>query len=98
MPGTHRTKRQDPSSPTATDDRTRKSGVENVPGNARDREMGREHRPLGDLGHGDRTWTPPGGEQGMSNRAGDLGIDAELEADGEIDEFADEDNGADDDR
>jgi hypothetical protein len=63
-------------------------------GTARDREMGREDQPLGDLGHGNRTWTPPAERQGISNRAGDT----EEETDGELDEFADMDdeNDADD--
>ena len=46
-------------------------GVDELAGNARDREMGREAEPLGDLGGGHRTWAPPADEQGMSNRPGD---------------------------
>ena len=38
---------------------------------ARDREMGREGEPLGDLGQADETWKPPAGEQGLSNRPDD---------------------------
>jgi hypothetical protein len=41
-----------------------------MPDNARDREMGRTEAPLGDLGQR-KTWQPPSGEQGLSNRAGD---------------------------
>jgi len=47
-----------------------RAGVESVPGNARDREMGRTLEPLGDLGH-KKTWQPPSGEQGISNRPAD---------------------------
>jgi hypothetical protein len=39
--------------------------------NARDREMGRSDEPAGDLGGGRHTWTPPSGEQGISNRPDD---------------------------
>jgi hypothetical protein len=54
--------------------------LENTPGretndaaetSARDREMGRDAAPAGDLGHGQRTWSPPPHEQGISNRPGD---------------------------
>lgn len=38
---------------------------------ARDREMGREAKPKGDLGEDGKTWTPPAGKQGMSNRPDD---------------------------
>jgi hypothetical protein len=38
---------------------------------ARDREMGRDAPPRGDLGQGERTWAPPPGEQGISNRPND---------------------------
>jgi hypothetical protein len=51
----------------------RQGGVEDTPGNARQREMGQADEPLGDLGHGKRTWEPPAGEQGMSNRPDDAG-------------------------
>ena len=45
------------------------------------RELSRPHdvpeseagEPLGDRGKGDKTWTPPPGEQGMSNRPDDEG-------------------------
>jgi len=47
--------------------------IETLDGNARDREMGRDASPLGDLGGGQRTWTPPDGEQGISNRPDDAG-------------------------
>jgi hypothetical protein len=46
-----------------------------APGTARDREMGREAEPLGDLGHRGKTWTPPEGEQGISNRPGDEAVE-----------------------
>ena len=42
-----------------------------TPGTARDREMGRDAPPGGDLGRGRRTWAPPADEQGISNRPGD---------------------------
>jgi hypothetical protein len=48
-----------------------KQDVEATSGNARDREMGREGDSLGDKGRGNKTWTPPAGEQGMSNRPDD---------------------------
>jgi hypothetical protein len=51
----------------------RKGSVDDVSGNARDREMGRGGEPLGDLGKGHETWKPPAGEQGMSNRPDDEG-------------------------
>lgn len=38
---------------------------------ARDREMGRQGETLGDRGEKGKTWTPPQGEQGVSNRADD---------------------------
>ena len=38
---------------------------------ARDREMGRDSEPQGDLGKRGKTWTPPDGSQGISNRPGD---------------------------
>jgi hypothetical protein len=44
-------------------------------GTARDREMGRGGEPLGDRGRGNETWTPPAGEQGISNRPDDEAID-----------------------
>jgi hypothetical protein len=47
--------------------------VDQLPGNPRDREMGRDGEPLGDRGDGNRTWAPPPGEQGISNRANDEG-------------------------
>src|SRR5688572_14379835 len=36
-----------------------------------DAQAQRQQEPLGDRGHGDRTWTPQPGEQGISNRVGD---------------------------
>ena len=57
-------------------------GVDDLAGNARDREMGREAEPLGDLGGGHRTWAPPADEQGMSNRPGDAGASADRDGDG----------------
>lgn len=47
------------------------SAVDEIPDSARDREMGCVGKPLGDRGQGHKTWTPPLGEQGMSNRPGD---------------------------
>lgn len=35
--------------------------------------------PLGDRGHGDKTWTPPEGEQGISNRVEDEDPDADTD-------------------
>ena len=50
--------------------------------------------PLGDRGKGDKTWSPEQGEQGISNREGDVdpdaGIDEEEDAEG-FDEDGDED-------
>ena len=40
-------------------------------GTARDREMGRDIPPSGDLGRDGVTWRPPRGEQGISNRPDD---------------------------
>jgi hypothetical protein len=61
--------------PTSANDRGGQSPtgahIDSVDGNARDREMGRDAPPLGDLGSGQRTWTPPEGEQGISNRPDD---------------------------
>ena len=37
--------------------------------------------PLGDRGHGDKTWTPEPGEQGISNRVGDEEPAAETDPD-----------------
>jgi hypothetical protein len=48
-----------------------RSNVDDAPGNARDREMGRGGEPQGDRGQGQRSWTPPAGEQGISNRPDD---------------------------
>ena len=76
---------------------------ENEASTARDREMGRDGQPLGDLGKDHETWKPPAGEQGISNRPDDEGtmtdknpspLDAEeqeedLELD-EDDEFEDD--------
>ena len=49
------------------------SAVDNLPGNARDREMGRIDAPLGDLGQGRETGKPPASEPGISNRPDDDG-------------------------
>jgi hypothetical protein len=46
-------------------------GATGEAGTARDREMGRAGGPLGDRGRGNETWTPPQGEQGISNRPDD---------------------------
>jgi hypothetical protein len=75
-PEPQRPKSEDGETPTAGG-----GGVEDVAGNARDREMGREAQPLGDLGQGHRTWTPPAGEQGMSNRPDDGGKPAHPKSD-----------------
>lgn len=63
---------------TDTDDRnTATVGIDTMEdlgkgaGTARDREMGRADEPLGDLGGGRKTWQPPAGEQGISNRPKD---------------------------
>jgi hypothetical protein len=40
----------------------------------------RPAEPLGERGHGDRTWTPEPGEQGISNRVGDEEPAAETDA------------------
>ena len=85
---TKHTKHATPTPAGQTTHPEKHGGVEDVPGNARDREMGRDAEPLGDRGHGHRTWAPPAGEQGMSNRPGDAaastdgkggGIDEEAE-------------------
>jgi len=55
----------------------RSAGVDDVSRNARDRQMGREGEPLGDLGKGHETWKPPAGEQGMSNRPDDDGTETD---------------------
>ncbi len=39
------------------------------------------NEPLGDRGQGDKTWTPPAGEQGLSNRADDDDADQEQNED-----------------
>ena len=65
-----------PQGPTSAGTRSTKPqgpAIDETAGNARDREMGREGPPLGDLGHGERTWMPPAGEQGISNRPDDAG-------------------------
>lgn len=56
------------------------STVDDQPGNARDREMGRTGSPLGDQGQGRETWKPPAGEQGMSNRPDDHGTETDNDA------------------
>ena len=76
-------------------------------GTARDREMGRDAEPLGDLGRGKETWTPPTGEQGISNRPDDEGVDTtsaqgladddDAEFEETDDEFEDEGDGFEDD-
>jgi len=55
-------------------------GVDEIVGNARDREMGREGEPLGDRGQGNETWKPPAGEQGISNRPDDEGTETDRNA------------------
>jgi hypothetical protein len=40
--------------------------------------MGRGNEPLGDLGEGRETWTPPAGAQGISNRPDDNGTMTDL--------------------
>jgi hypothetical protein len=65
------------------------SGVETTPGNAREREMGRETEPLGDLGD-KKTWRPPTGQQGMSNRADD-----DVDTNDDLGRDADGDDGVD---
>jgi len=75
-------------------------GVDDVPGNARDREMGRTDTPLGDLGD-TKTWEPPKGEQGMSNRPGDeqdlaANEDEDEEDVDDEDEFEDDEDDGDD--
>jgi hypothetical protein len=60
-----------PQSPNDAPDSPTLSPTAAAPGTARDREMGRDAAPLGDLGHGTRTWTPPAGQQGISNRPQD---------------------------
>jgi len=37
--------------------------------------------PLRDRGYGDKTWTPPEGEQGISNRVEDEDLEADAETD-----------------
>ena len=59
------------------EDKPHNSGVEDAPGNARDREMGRTTEALGDLGNGHETWKPPAGEQGTSNRPDDDGTETD---------------------
>jgi len=54
--------------------------VDGYAGNARDRELGRTDAPLGDLGRGRETWTPPAGEQGLSNRPDDDGTETDNNA------------------
>jgi len=57
---------------TEHDAHVREGEAGSEPGtNARDREMGRTDEPAGDLGGGRKTWTPPSGEQGISNREDD---------------------------
>lgn len=43
--------------------------------------QGDDSEPLGDRGHGDKTWSPAQGEQGISNREGDEDPEAEEETD-----------------
>ena len=55
---------------TDHDTHVREGEIGSHPNNAREREMGRSDEPAGDLGDR-KTWTPPPGEQGISNRADD---------------------------
>jgi hypothetical protein len=55
---------------------------QHTPANARDREMGRDVEPAGDLGYR-KTWTPPPGEQGISNRPDDEAVEDAPSADDE---------------
>jgi len=67
----------------------------------------RDDEPEGDLGHGGKTWKPPSGEQGISNREdkfsaaddGDDDLSAISEDEDDDDEFEndDEDDAEDDD-
>ena len=98
---THSKNRNEQTSDSADQNQSR-GGVEGVAGNSRDREMGRTEEPLGDRGHGNRTWTPPGGEQGISNRPGDApvriaGEDEEDVDDEDTDDEDDDDDDFDDD-
>ena len=43
-------------------------------------------QPRGDRGHDDKTWEPPPGEQGISNRPDDAGVAAEDESEDTADE------------
>ena len=63
---------------TGTGQGPKTADVIDTGGNARDREMGRGTPPLGDLGGGQRTWAPPSGEQGISNRPDDAGATKSL--------------------
>jgi hypothetical protein len=65
---------------THQDQNSRRRSAESIPGNARDREMGREGEPLGDRGQGNETWKPPAGEQGISNRPDDEGTETDRNA------------------
>ena len=75
MPGKHKQKKQDHEVRQHQREPGHRTGgtVDDQPGNARDREMGRTDVPLGDLGRGRETWKPPAGQQGMSNRPDDGG-------------------------
>jgi hypothetical protein len=83
-------KRKDQHHSSADERQPDRNGVEDIPGNARDREMGRGGEPLGDRGQGRETWVPPPGEQGISNRPADDDETAADEED-EDDDFEDDD-------
>jgi hypothetical protein len=55
---------------------------------AREGGAGRDDQPLGDQGQDRKTWTPPAGEQGISNRPDD---EPPPNSTGEEEEDADED-------
>ncbi len=93
---THSKNRNEQTSDSADQNQSR-GGVEGVAGNARDREMGRTEEPLGDRGHGNRTWTPPGGEQGISNRPGDAPVRIAGDEEDVDDEDTDDEDDDDDD-
>lgn len=68
---TKRATRESTSADTRSEQPSEGTTIDELAENARDREMGRAAAPLGDLGSGHRTWTPPSGEQGISNRPDD---------------------------
>ena len=67
-PGRHRSDTMAPNDPNPEPGRPNQNPSHAT---ARDREMGRDAPPSGDLGRDERTWTPPQGEQGISNRPDD---------------------------